>query len=395
MTQVLQVVGSPSLGGAELFFSKLVNGLHEQGTEVAVLARARSGIAERIHPGVRCLHLPMRNMVDYYSRWRISSIVADLKPSAVQTYMGRATWLTRLSDRKGPVHLARLGGFYGPKRYRHAHYWVGNTPAICDHLRRHGFPSHRIRHIPNFVEPAKTATPDETLRLRRQIGIPEDALVVMAAGRMVEKKGFQDLLFAFAGLPRSVRGRPLFLLILGGGEDFLKLRALACQLGVQQRTRWPGWQADLGPYYSMADVFVCPSRHEPFGNVILEAWSYGVPVVCTHTHAARELIEHGQNGLVVPVQRLKAIAGSLLSLLEEDASAPSQLVEGGQTTLKARFGKSEVIESYRFLYHELATRGVPAIARRRGVVFPPSAMLSSCVVQSDASVERCTHDARP
>ena len=71
MTQGLHVVGSPSLGGTELLFARLVNGLCKQGTDVAVVTRLRSGIAEQIDPGLRHLHLPMRNKLDYYSRRRI------------------------------------------------------------------------------------------------------------------------------------------------------------------------------------------------------------------------------------------------------------------------------------------------------------------------------------
>lgn len=376
MTQVLHAVGSPSLGGAELFFARLVNGLHARGTDVAALTRVGSGIAEQIDPGVQCLHLPMRNMLDYYSRWRISSVVADLNPSVVQTYMGRATWLTRLSECKVPVHVAHVGGFCDSKRYRHAHFLIGNTPAICDHLRQRGFPANRIRHIPNFVESPKVAAPADILQLRRKIGVPEDALVVMAAGRMVEKKGFQDLLLAFAGLPEAVCGRPLYLLLLGRGEDFLKLRTLAIQLGVQQRIRWPGWRTDLGPYYAMADVFVCPSRLESAGNVVLEAWSYGVPVVCTETGAVGEFVEDGQNGIVVPVQRPKAMAGSLLSLLGEENAASRQLVESGRRTLRVHFDKDQVIEAYQSLYQDLVMRRVSPVPRKQKVRCSPPALFN-------------------
>jgi len=374
MTQVLHVVGSSSPRGTERLFARLVNGLYKQGTDVAVVTRPRSGIAEQIEPGVRHLHVPMHSKLDYYSRWRIASLVADLKPSVVQTYLGRATWLTRLSERKAPVHVAHLGDFYPPKRYRHAHYWICNTPAICDHLRQHGFPADRIRHIPNFLEPATRPAPEESVQQRRRIGIPDDALVVMAAGPMVEKKGIQDLLLAFAGLPRTVCGRPLYLMVLGAGEDFLKLRTLAIQLGVQRRVRWPGWRTDLAPYYSMADAFVCPSRHEPLGNVLLEAWSYGVPVVCTDTQAARELIEHGRNGIVVPVQHPRAIAASLLSLLREERAASAQLIEGGRKMLQVRFGRDQVIASYRSLYEELAIRGASRVSPRHKANFSASPM---------------------
>jgi len=81
------------------------------------------------------------------SRWQIGMILREHQPDIVQTYMGRATRLTHLDPGQRPIHVARLGGYYAVKGYRHAHAWVGNTQGICDYLIRNGLPAARIAHI--------------------------------------------------------------------------------------------------------------------------------------------------------------------------------------------------------------------------------------------------------
>ena len=86
----------------------------------------------------------MRGIWDLWARGKIAKLVESRRPPIVQTWMGRATRLTHLPARSQSVHVARLGGYYNPKGYRHAHAWVGNTRGICDHLIREGLPANRF-----------------------------------------------------------------------------------------------------------------------------------------------------------------------------------------------------------------------------------------------------------
>src|SRR5690625_3524083 len=108
--------------------------------------------------------------------------------------MGRATRLTRLPPSSSAVHIARLGGYYKIRGYyEHAHAWVGNTKALCDYLVREGLPAARVFHIGNFVAEPATVSDDELATLRMQLGLPDDALVLMTLGRFIDIKGFDDL----------------------------------------------------------------------------------------------------------------------------------------------------------------------------------------------------------
>ena len=130
------VIGSRDFGGADRFYCRLVQAL--QGTGDAVLAVNRTGspVGQVIGGSVPQFQLPFANQWDAYTAWRIHRRAVRERPAIVQTYMGRATRLARLPSAGGPVHLARLGGYYELGPYRHTHGWIGNTKGLCDWMVR-------------------------------------------------------------------------------------------------------------------------------------------------------------------------------------------------------------------------------------------------------------------
>jgi glycosyltransferase involved in cell wall biosynthesis len=223
-------------------------------------------------------------------------------------------------------------------------------------LVRQGLPAERIYRIGNFVE-IPPPTPKEKLRaLRRSLGIDEEALVVFSLGRFIAVKGFDDLLAAFARLPAKMGGRPVELLIAGDGPLGKPLRAQAESLSLGNRVHWLGWQDSPSFYYHLADLFVCPSRHETLGNVLLEAWAHHLPVVSTRTPGALELIRDGQNGLLVPCQDPSRLAGILQDLLETNDLLRKSLAEKGRSTLEAHHSEGAVVDAYMALYSALEAK---------------------------------------
>jgi len=353
MISSMHIIGSQHSGGAERFFIRLVDGIAATGNPVLTICRKSSSVARDLPCTIEQAHVPMKNFLDVWSRWRISRIVKKLEPHIVQTYMGRATRLTHVPKTSGAVHIARLGGFYKLAGYRHAHAWIGNTKAVCDYLVDNGFPRDRVFYIRNFVEPASGYNVDELANLRKKYGIPVEAKLLVAVGRLVEKKGFQDLLKAFSGLPADIGGAPLYLMVVGDGPMARQLKIQAVSEGVADRVVWPGWQAQPDPFYALADIFVCPSRHEPLGNVILEAWSHSKAVCSTLTHGARELIEHEKNGILVPCEDTGKMTEALRQMLLASESSIRALGDQGFHEIINNFSRDSVVNEYLELYRKL------------------------------------------
>jgi len=353
MITSMHIIASQSLGGAESFYLRLVRALHETGGHrVMGINRTGSAVGTQLAGEVPQEEVRMGGHLDLWSMWRIRRLIQQHRAEVVQTYMSRATDLTRLPGASHAVHIARLGGFYKLKYFRHADYWVGNTRGICDYLVSHGLPSNKVFFISNFVDEGRVVEEEERLVLRHSLSLPEDARIVLALGRFTRKKGFDVLLEALARAPAEVGQRPVHLVLLGDGDNAEALRRQADQLGLADRVHWTGWQTDPVPFFALADVFVCPSRHEPLGNVILEAWSHGVPVVSTATDGGQELIRPGVDGLLVPVEDAQAMAGTLRELLVDDRLR-SSLAQEGRQALRQRHGKAAIVQAYDELYRHV------------------------------------------
>lgn len=354
----LHVLGSRQFGGADQFYVRLVEALNGQGHRAAAVNRPGSPVAGALAAsGTEQYHLPLANKWDLASALRLRALVRRLQPAVVQTYMGRATRLTRLPRRGRAVHVARLGGYYKIRGYyEHAHAWVGNTRGVCDYLVRAGLPADRVFRIGNFVPEPEPVTTGELAALRASLGIPAEAWTLFTLGRFIDIKGFDDLLDALALLREAPGGRPVHLLIAGDGPLAGSLRAQCAALGLEGRVHWLGWQDRPSRYFSLADVLVCPSRHETLGNVILEGWSHHKPVVSTTTPGGLELIEADVNGLLCPVADPAALAGRLRELLEAPEADRRRLADTGRATVEAHHRRAAVVQSYLDLYAELAAR---------------------------------------
>ena len=351
----LHVIGSRSLGGAEKFYVRLISGLHEAEQPVTAVNPPGSGVSIALAATIPQVSLAMRNVFDPIARWRLGRLIHRLQPAIVQTYLGRATRLTHVRPGRGVVHVARLGGYYNTKGYRHAHAWIGNTRGICEYLVGEGFPAERVFHIGNFVDLAPETDPAEVQRLRDSLGIGPDTMVLLALGRLHETKDFSTLLEAFAQLTAQQSSVPMHLIIVGDGPLRQQLHDQAARLGVYGRVHWPGWRDQPRGYFALADVLVCPSRREALGNVILEAWAHDTPVISTRTHGAEELIADGENGLLVPCEDPGALAAKIGKFLHMPEHQRTRLAANGRATLEREHSKHAVVHRYLEVYRQLVS----------------------------------------
>lgn len=347
----LHIIGGRKLGGAERFFVRLVNALAARGEHVAALTVAGGDIDMSLAPNVKRHHAPMAGIWDFYSAWHIHWLGRGY--DIVQTYMGRATRLAHWPRHGRPIHIARLGGYYKLAGYRHAHAWVGNTRGICDYMVAGGLPPKRVFYIGNFVDTPPRLTEAELRAMREQWHLPADALVVLGLGRLHPNKGFADLLTAFARLPATLASRPLYLVIVGDGPLRADLHALAASLGIGARLLWTGWQYDPAPWYQLADLFVCSSHHEPLGNVILEAWANGTPVLAYAAQGPSELIEPGVDGLLLPVGDIAGLAQGMKTALTLPQAEKARMVAAARAKLDSQFSEEAIVNAYLDLYRRL------------------------------------------
>jgi glycogen(starch) synthase len=174
---------------------------------------------------------------------------------------------------------------------------------------------------------------------------------VLGLGRVVHKKGFDLLIDAFASI--ADRHPDVGLVIAGTGAELITLQAQADLLGLSERLHFPGRldRRQVAAVMAGAEVFVMPSRVEPFGIVALEAWRAGVPVVVTDRGGASEFVLAGERGLVAAPGEGSSLATALSKVLSEPELGP-QLVEQATQALP-QFTWNVITSEYEERYREL------------------------------------------
>ena len=334
------------VGGAEAFFVRLATALAASDIEQRTVIRRhgeRSAALRR--SGVRTREAAFGGGLDFQTRRHFADEIAAFKPDVVLTWMNRATrFCPKPTRRRAFVHAARLGGYYNLKYYRRCHHLIANTKGIADYLRAQGWPSDRVHHLPNFVSAERAEA-----ALRSDTHTPDDAPLLFAAGRLHRNKGFDVLLAALGELPDCT------LWLAGSGPEEAALKAIARECGTEARVRFLGWRDDVAALYAAADIFVCPSRHEPLGNVVVEAWAQGLPVVATASAGPRELIEDETSGVLVPIDDAAALAAGVRRVLDS-RDLQDRLLAGGAAAFEAGFTEAAVVRRYRRFFDTIAGR---------------------------------------
>jgi glycosyltransferase involved in cell wall biosynthesis len=204
----------------------------------------------------------------------------------------------------------------------------------------------RVEVVPNGIALTKP-NPSAGLRLREELGIPRDAVLIAAAGRISPQKGFDILLKAVRELALS--GVALYCAVFGAGPVLEDLRALGATLQLEPTLRLPGFRSDVGDLWCAADVAVIPSVWpEPFGYVALEALSAGCAVVASRAGGLPEVVSADSAILTEPGD-VEGLAAALrhLVLSPELRSRMRQAARqrAGQFTLEANVTNVERVYS--------------------------------------------------
>jgi glycosyltransferase involved in cell wall biosynthesis len=332
VTKLMQIMAGAKHGGAEAFFTRLAPALSRAGVEQEVIIRRDPDRAAALRAGGVTLHeLGLGGMFDITSAHRVKRAIHQFAPDILLTWMNRATAYAPL----GPhITVARLGGYYKVENYRQCDHLIGNTQDICDYLTKAGWPKPRVHHIPNFVDDAPSPPVN-----RADFDTPDDAPLLLAMGRLHINKGFDTLLDALRDVPNA------YLWIAGEGPLRERLERQAAQNGVANRTQFLGWRNDGPALLATADVFVCPSRHEPLGNVIIEAWAHNRPVVAAESEGPGALIEHGRTGLLTPIDDSDAMSRALTRITSEQGLA-QDLAAAGKEAFQVNFTEDIVVSQY-------------------------------------------------
>lgn len=269
--------------------------------------------------------------------------------------------------------------FDGPSRAIRDLEWLGAfnaasvmcvSRALAEEVRGlYGVPADKLSVVYNGVDAARFDQEVDVDEVRRSCGVERADPVVLFVGRLTWQKG-PDLLLDAA--PEVLRHVPTArFLFVGDGDMRSSLEGRAGEAGLFRSVRFLGTRggSDLVGLFRSADVVCVPSRNEPFGIVVLEAWSARQPVVVTSHGGPREFVRDQETGWVVDPGRA-SLGWALGAALLDDVNA-GRIAANGRVEAETRFAWSSVARQVRAIYASTLGSSAPGADVPEDAMFGP------------------------
>ncbi|MBH8555954.1 glycosyltransferase family 4 protein [Nostocaceae cyanobacterium CENA357] len=286
----------------------------------------------------------------------ITTVAADVNA----VHFVHSSWLRCLTTSRftsTPAHISHLHrevyGFYQwiytvlnahweKRAFQKAKIVVAVSEKVAEELVNIGVPRSGIRVIVNGVD-LQEFTPG--LADRQKLGLPEDVTLALFAGDIrTPRKNLDTVLHALAKVPH------LHLAVVGSTEDST-FPQLAASLGLSDRVHFLGYRRDIAEIMRASDLFVFPSRYEPFGLVVIEAMASGLPVITATTTGAADIVTPAC-GIVLPDCNNVDTLAQALKLLNSDRSLMQQMGKAARLVAE-QYSWKTMAQTYMDLFEEL------------------------------------------
>lgn len=357
----IAALGGVDTGGQNVYVGELAWQLAKKGYEVDIFTRWEHPQLPRCvqwRDGVRVVHIkagpveciPKEQLLPYMAMFR-ENMLAFIREENISYELIHANFFMSAQvamELKALLHIPFVVTFHAlghirrlhqgeqdkfpPERLeiettaiRQADYIIAECPQDREDLMKYyQAPAEKIRVIPCGVNPEEMFPVDQRLA-RMRLKLPQDDFILLQLGRMVPRKGVDNVIQA---LPRlKYTGMRTRLIIVGGEEEvcgrgfnpeIARLKQLAKDLGVQQSVTFAGRKGreELKYYYAAADIFITTPWYEPFGITPLESMACGTPVIGADVGGIKYSVLDGKTGSLVPPNDPQALAEKISELLQ-------------------------------------------------------------------------------
>ena len=304
---------------------------------------------------------------DLKTLWTLFCLFRRTRPTIVHTHTSKAGALGRIAAWLASVpvivHTPHGHVFYGhfnrPVSWLFlqielalalvtTHFIALTTAERDDHVVRRVGQAEDWSVIPSGIDLARFRSVEPSPEQRPALfGCPVDSTLVGTVGWLTEVKDHRRLIQAFARLARTRSS--LYLVIIGTGELYDDLAALALRLGIGDRVRLLGRRDDIPECLAALDLFVFPSQNEGMGRALIEAMAAALPVVATKVGGIPGIIEQGRTGLLVPPGNSAAVAGAMAELLDDRTRARA-MGQAARDSIGAEFNAAGMVRAIESLY---------------------------------------------
>ncbi len=390
--EAIPVLGRTDTGGQVVYVLELAKHLAKKGIHVDIYTRLFDGMKriERVAPGVRIIRIPCGGS-DFIEKEKLYPFLPefidnmeayireeDLDYDFFHSHYWDAGFVAmKLAERSGKrfLHTSHsLGAIKkkqmldNPENERKFRFTlrIGSEKKIFeaansiiattltekdDYVAEYGIDGDKVKVIPPGVDTVRFS-PGDCKEARSVLDVPAKYLL-FSLSRIDPRKGL-DLLISAVGEAMRIE-RDIMLIIGGGSKDMgeeernelAKLKQLAEGLGISRNVVFTGYLPDeiVSTYYRASDIFIIPSRYEPFGLTILEAMAVGTPVIATKHGGPIHIITHGSDGFLVDPENKREFSRFIIELLQ-DSHLCKRISTNGLATVSKKYSWDSVAGAY-------------------------------------------------
>lgn len=299
--KILNAMFSKGLGGIEQVFLDYTQALKLGRHDVLPVIHPSASVSNKI----KDKFASVRNFgkFDLIAVHKLRKLIENESPQCIISHGNRATTLMRKATNAVPIISVCHNYKFKPL--------IGSDAiiTITDHLKeevvKFGQNRDRVFHVPNFIQ-----LPENASYIEPKYNKPP---VIGYLGRLVHKKGVDVLIKALAELKQ--KGVDFKCLIAGDGEEKAKLTKLVSKEKLDDKIEFIGWVENKQKFFKDIDILSVPSRHEPFGIVLLESFLNSKPMVVTKSEGPLEIIDDGKDGLFCEIDDVESLSMMLEKLI--------------------------------------------------------------------------------
>lgn len=353
--KIIHTESSPGWGGQENRTLGECLGLRQRGHTAMIVAPPAARLLERAHQaGLAVQAVPMRRSFDPSAVLALARLFRRARPDVVSTHSGRDTLLAGVAARlvSPRPRIVRTRHLILPITSKASYtllpdHVVAVSRAVRDYLVGAGIPAQRVSVVPTGIDLARFDRNAVEPVLRRELGLPEETVLVGTIAILRKGKGHHHLLEAAAQvLAQTTRAHFAFA---GDGPQLENLKRQAAQLGIERHVSFLGLRRDVPAVLASLDVFVLPTRREALGTSFLEAQAMGVPVIGSRVGGVPETMIEGATGLLVPPEDPDALAAALLELARDPARRQAMGARGA-AFVRERYSVDAMVEGMIAVY---------------------------------------------
>lgn len=365
--EILNLIQCLNLGGMEQSSYILMKNTQGQGIYWQVQSITPAGVGKEIltNTNIPVFDNPYKGKFGYKSHLSLRDKVSNFSGDII--LVTGATLTGCLSVKFVPckkvlaIHFCHKFGFLNLLKWRIFYKIFQNdyqaiiysSPYILEEAKKIApYLQHKFYLIENSIERCSNTTDTERDIARTNLGIATNVFVIGNAGWLIDRKRFDVFLEVCAQVSNYT---PNFLfLIAGNGPLRYELEKLAAKLGIDNKVKWIGWQKDLSDFYKSLDLLLFNSNSDAFGRTILEAMSYGIPVVASVIEGgADSIIVHEENGYLIREHDIDKLAKLSLNLIK-NKDLYFQFKTRSLDIVKDRFNTEKFTKKYLEIFEKIA-----------------------------------------